>query len=106
MNWGIKTQNKLKKIIASSLGCDIYSIDPKTLLDKGYNIITLICQISRKSTFTQSVRKPKAPKDSVLVLILTLSAEDNKKQYDSYYEYWVEIPKKIASSMLILNHLP
>lgn len=110
MNFNVKTQEKIRETIASCFNCEASVIDPKSLRDRGYNIVKVTYQqtygSSGRSGHLKEIRKPQAPKESIFVLLRETGVQDHDGSGFTYSKYWVEIPKKMALSILALNHLP
>jgi len=106
MNFGPKTQAKIRKIISSALGLGQYDpIKPESVREKGYSTVMVRYeQALGDSNRINDVRKPEAGSQSVLVPLCQTSAE--KDGFFILSKYWVEIPKSAALTMLALNHLP
>jgi len=105
MNFGPKTQKKIRKIIASTLGLGEFDpIEPESLRKKGYNTVMVRYEQAIGDHTNNDCRKPEAGSQSFLVLLGQSGL--SKNGFLILEKYWVEIPKNKALTILALNHLP
>jgi hypothetical protein len=104
MNFGTKTQKKIRKIIASTLGLNEH--DPigtrNCSRKKGYN--TVMVRYEAAIGDYKDCRKPEAGSKSFLVPLRQCGTTNGG--FLILEKYWVEIPKNKALTILSLKHLP